>query len=77
MKNSNPVFNHTIFTKPQGVSGNEIMTVSITKRRLASTVLNLKAMLSSVTWLFCGLYGIIYLYDTLPPYQKHKYLLQL
>ncbi|MBP2628789.1 MAG: hypothetical protein H6Q68_3500 [Firmicutes bacterium] len=51
MKNSNPVFNNDIFTKPQGVSGHETMTVSGTITK--SFYLLFLVVLSSLsTWLY-------------------------
>jgi len=51
MKNSNPVFNNDIFTKPQHLSGSEIMTVSGTITK--SFYLLFLVVLSSLsTWLY-------------------------
>lgn len=51
MKNSNPVFNNDIFTKPQGLSGSSAMTVSGTVTK--SFYLLFLVVLSSLsTWLY-------------------------
>jgi len=51
MKNSNPVFNNAIFTKPQGLHGSEIMTVSGTITK--SFYLLFLVVLSSLSiWLY-------------------------
>ena len=51
MKNSNPVFNSDIFTKPQGLSGQETMTISGTITK--SFYLLFLVMASSLsTWLY-------------------------
>ncbi|WP_378957129.1 Bax inhibitor-1/YccA family protein [Pelosinus sp. sgz500959] len=51
MRNSNPVFNNNLFTRPQGLSGNQTMTVSgtITKSFYSLFLVVLSAL---STWLY-------------------------
>lgn len=51
MKNSNPVFNSDLFTKPQGLSNNQTMTVSGTITK-SFYLLFLVVMSSLSTWLY-------------------------
>lgn len=51
MKNSNPVFNSDIFTRPQGIAGNEVMTVSGTITK-SFYLLFLVIASSLSTWLY-------------------------